>query len=108
MAFYRGLLVVIFLAMAIYTTPVVLNHGLNLLPIFFGDMAKMEWPGQFNFDFHLMLIMSSFYTGWREGGLKGILLGIPAYLLGATFLSAYLLYKSRGKTNIADALISRD
>lgn len=107
MLFYRIFLIIIFVAMAVYTAPVVLNHGLNILPIFFGDMAEMAWPGQFNFDFHLMLSMSAFYTGWRERGVRGVFLGLLAYGLGASFLSAYLFVKSLDATDISDALISR-
>ena len=47
---FRVLLAAIFETIAVYTAVVIADHGMNLLPVFFGDMAKMEWPGQFNLD----------------------------------------------------------
>src|SRR3546814_1654091 len=51
MGSFRTLLVILWLALAAYTAVVISRHGLGLLPIFFGDMAKLGWPGQFNLDF---------------------------------------------------------
>lgn len=42
---------VVFIAISGYTAVVASNHGIGLLQIFFGDMATMGWPGQFNLDF---------------------------------------------------------
>lgn len=56
MTMFRIFLVILLANIVIYTVPVVANHGLNLLPIFFGDIVKMEWPGQFNLDFFGFLI----------------------------------------------------
>lgn len=91
----RILLVLIFLSIATYTVFVVNNHGINLLPIFFGDIEKMAWPGQFNFDFLCFLILSGTWVAWRHqfSGL-GLVLGLFAFFGGAFFLSAYLLYQS--------------
>ena len=50
MTVLRIVLSLILVAVASYTGVVVWNHGMGLLPIFFGDMAKMPWPGQFNLD----------------------------------------------------------
>jgi len=63
---FRVLLAIIFVTISVYTVPVVLNHGLDLLPIFFGDMVKMGWPGQFNLDFFGILILSAFWPAWRN------------------------------------------
>jgi hypothetical protein len=52
--------VVIFLAISGYTVIVINNHGIGLLPVFFGDMAEMGWPGQFNLDFMCFLALSAF------------------------------------------------
>ena len=95
MAAFRICLVVIFLAIAGYTSVVVSNHGLGLLPIFFGDMAKLEWPGQFNLDFMCMLFLSALWVSWRHRfSVIGIILGISAFFGGALFLSAYLFVVS--------------
>ncbi len=55
MTMFRTLLIVIFISLFIYTLSVGNNHGWNLLSVFFGDIVKMNWPGQFNLDFTYML-----------------------------------------------------
>ena len=37
-----------------YTSVTIAGHGWNLLPVFFGQMVAMGWPGQFNLDFTIM------------------------------------------------------
>jgi len=95
MAAFRIFLVAIFLIIAGYTGVVVSNYGMGLLPIFFGEMAKVEWPGQFNLDFMCMLSLSGLWISWRHkfSGI-GIILGIIAFFGGALFLSAYLFVES--------------
>lgn len=96
---FQLLLFIILIAIIGYTVVTVSRHGLNLLPVFFGDIAKMGWPGQFNFDFLGFLILSGLWTAWREKfSPKGLVLGIFAFFGGILFLSAYLLYLSF-KTN---------
>ena len=91
----RLFLGVIFLAVAIYTGIVIANHGWNLLPIFFGDMAAMTWPGQFNFDFMGFLLLSGLWVSWRhQFSPSGIALGLLAVFGGVLFLSLYLLIAS--------------
>ena len=51
MKLFPLLLFIMLLVLVGYTGVVVGAHGLNLLPVFFGDIAKMAWPGQFNVDF---------------------------------------------------------
>ena len=41
----RILLSILLLVITAYTTVTVINHGWTLIPIFFGDIAKMGWPG---------------------------------------------------------------
>lgn len=86
----------IFLAALVgYTLVTISRHGLNLLPIFFGDIAKMAWPGQFNFDFFGFLLLSGIWTAWRNHfSAKGLLLGLIAIFGGMGFLTIYLLYLS--------------
>ena len=64
MTAFRAFLVAMWLCIAVYTASVIANHGLGLLPIFFGDIAKMGWPGQFNLDFMFMLSLSGL---WKIG-----------------------------------------
>lgn len=92
---FRALLVIILLAVGIYTVPVVLDQGLTLFAVFFGDIAKMEWPGQFNLDFLGFLTLSAVWTAWRNKfTAPGMALGVMAFFLGAPFLCSYLLYLS--------------
>lgn len=92
MGAFRKLLMAIFVVIAGYTGVVIANHGMGLLPIFFGDMATMTWPGQFNLDFMCMLTLSGLWVAWRnEFSPAGIALGLLALFGGAFFLSAYLL-----------------
>ncbi len=75
-----------------YTAVTMANHGPDLLPVFFGDMAAMGWPGQFNLDFFTFLLLSGLWVAWRHGfNAAGLLLAPVAVLGGMLFLSAYLL-----------------
>lgn len=92
MALFRLWLVVIMLALLVYTTMVIGAHGWGLIPIFFGDIGRMGWPGQFNLDFLFMLTLSALWVGWRHGWSgQGLLLSLLALFGGASFLSVYLL-----------------
>jgi hypothetical protein len=100
MTLFRLFLVICFVAITGYTMVTISNHGLDIFPIFFGDMAKMTWPGQFNLDFFCFLLLSGFWTAWRNHFTAGgIALGVAMTLLGFPLLSAYLLitsYKTNG------------
>ncbi len=92
---FRILLLVILLTIGIYTVPVAIEHGINLFPYFFGDIAKMGWPGQFNLDFLGFLVLSAVWTAWRnQYSGAGLGLGVLAFFFGAPFLTSYLLYLS--------------
>jgi hypothetical protein len=92
---FRTFLVSVFLIIAGYTLVVIANHGLNLLPVFFGDMAKMQWPGQFNLDFMCMLLLAGLWASWRhQFSVAGVVLGLVAVFGGALLLRAYLLVES--------------
>ena len=104
---FRTFLMAIFLVIAGYTFVVVSNHGMNLLPVFFGNMARMQWPGQFNLDFMCMLLLSGLWVSWRhQFSVAGVVLGLVAVFGGALFLSAYLLVASfRAKGDIRALLL---
>lgn len=92
MGVFRVFLAAIFVTIAGYTAVVAANHGMGLLPVFFGDMAKFDWPGQFNLDFLCMLALSATWVSWRHRfSGPGLLLGGLAFFGGAFFISAYLL-----------------
>ena len=95
MAAFRVFLVAIFLWIVGYTAVVVVTHGFGLIPIFFGDMAEMAWPGQFNLDFMGFLFLSANWVLWRHHySAASIPLAILAFFGGIGFLAPYLLYVS--------------
>ena len=96
MTFFRIFLAVLFLTLSAYSAVTLSNHGLNLFAPFFGDMAEMGWPGQFNFDFMIMLALSGLWTAWRhQFSGKGVLLGLCAFFGGALFLSRLSVHHHR-------------
>jgi hypothetical protein len=106
MTLFRLLLVLIFTAITLYTGVVVANHGLNLLPVFFGDMATLAWPGQFNLDFMCMLALSGLWVAWRHRfSGAGIAFGLVAFFGGALFLSVYLFVESFRTGGTVEALL---
>jgi hypothetical protein len=103
---FRVLLVTIFIAIAAYPLIVVANHGLGLFPVFFGDIADMGWPGQFNLDFLGFLTLSAFWLAWRNDFTPaGLALGVFGFFLGAPFLAAYLFFVSRSADNDPQVLL---
>lgn len=89
---FRLLLVVMLLGLGSYTGLVIGQEGLEFLSVFFGDIAKLDWRGQFNLDFGLMLGLSALWTAWRENfSLRGYGLAALAFGGGAMFLCTYLL-----------------
>ncbi|WP_409433993.1 hypothetical protein ACJ3XI_05680 [Litorimonas sp. RW-G-Af-16] len=95
MKVFRLFLIVVLIAIISYTFVTISRHGLGLIPIFFGDMAAMTWPGQFNFDFMCFLFLSGIWTAWRNKfSISGLILALFAFFGGMLFLSAYLLYLS--------------
>ncbi len=106
---FRIFMVVIFVAIAAYTSVTIFNHGWNLIPIFFGDMQTMAWPGQFNFDFMTFLLLSGLWVSWRNDfSISGCLLGVVAVFGGMLFLSLYLFIVSiQCKGNVAELLLGR-
>ena len=95
MTAFRTLLVLMFAVLMIYTVLVIGTEGWNLLGVFFADMAKMQWPGQFNLDFMLMLTLSGLWVAWRhQFSAAGLGLAVLAFFGGALFLSIYLLIQT--------------
>ena len=95
MNLFRAYLLIWIIGITIYTSVTVAHHGLDLLPIFFGDMAKMAWPGQFNLDFFSFLCLGGLWLAWRHHfSLGGIALGLFIFAGGMPFLATYLIYHS--------------
>lgn len=92
MTLFRLFLLSVLVVLTGYTAVVIQNHGWNLLAVFFGDMALLAWPGQFNLDFMFMLSLSAIWVSWRhQFSGAGLLLGLLALTGGSLFLSIYLL-----------------
>ncbi|MEE4283514.1 MAG: hypothetical protein V2I41_16350 [Pseudomonadales bacterium] len=95
MAAFRLLLVLMLIVLGAYTAVVILEYGMNLFQVFFGDMAAVNWAGQFNLDFMFMLALSALWVSWRHGfSPAGLGLGVLAFFGGAVFLAIYLLILS--------------
>ena len=97
-------LMVLWGALAFYTAYVIETHGLNLFAVFFGEMSRWNWSGQFNLDFMIMLFLSASWTAWRNRfTIRGVSLALVAFLGGAGFLLPYLTYlawKCNGDTKL--------
>ncbi|MCC6925290.1 hypothetical protein [Novosphingobium sp.] len=95
MTLFRLFLGVFLLALVAYTSVTITNHGINLFPQFFGDMAAMAWPGQFNLDFLGFLMLSALWVAWRhQFSAGGLALAVLAFNGGMLFLTIYLLVHS--------------
>lgn len=92
MGLFRLFLAACLLVISGYTAMTIVHHGWGLVPIFFGDLAVMAWPGQFNLDFSCFLLLSGIWVAWRHGfNAVGLLLAPVAMFGGMMFLSVYLL-----------------
>lgn len=81
--------------LGVYTLIVGSRHGWNLLPVFFGDMAAMTWPGQFNADFLGFLSLSGLWLAWRHRfSPGGLVLGVCGLFGGMMVLGPYLVWAS--------------
>ena len=81
------------IALVVYTIVVISTDGMILFSVFFGDISKMGWPGQFNFDFIGFLALSAIWTAWRnQYSSTGLGLAVLAFFFGMGFLSIYLLF----------------
>jgi hypothetical protein len=95
MTAFRAYLVVVLCGLAGYTLVVGINHGWDLIPIFFSNIATMDWSGQFNLDFMGFLGLSATWVAWRHRfSGSGLALGLVAFVGGMMFLAPYLLWAS--------------
>jgi hypothetical protein len=92
---FRLFMISILVILSTYTAITIQNDGWDLFSVFFGDMSKLSWPGQFNLDFSFLLLISGLWTLWKNNfSGAGIGLSLLAVFGGALFLSPYLLYLS--------------
>ena len=106
---FQALLVIMFVVMSAYTGVVMAAHGPDLLSVFFGDMSRLTWPGQFNLDFMFMLAFSAIWVAWRHRfSAGGLGLALLAFFLGSSFLCVYLLIVStQAKGSVREILLGR-
>ena len=91
----RLILSLMLVAVVAYTGVVIARHGPDLFPVFFGDIARMGWAGQFNLDFMCMLALSALWVAWRHRfSAAGLALALLAFIGGTPFLCIYLLIES--------------
>lgn len=77
MTIFRLVLIAIITFVGAYTVAVVGQHGVDFVSPFFGDIAEMGWPGQFNMDFWSFLILGSIWLMWRHHfSSLGLLFGV--------------------------------
>jgi len=107
MTAFRTSLIILWAILAGYTAVVISRYGLGLLPVFFGDIAKIGWPGQFNLDFLCFLVLSATWTAWRNAfSAVGLLLALVAFFGGAGFLLPYLFFLTlREQGNVSRVLV---
>jgi len=103
----RLILSLMLVAVVAYTGVVISRHGLALFSVFFGDMVRMGWAGQFNLDFMCMLALSALWVAWRHHfSPGGLVLALMAFLLGTPFLCVYLLSEGvRGRGDVRALLL---
>ena len=104
---FRVYLALVVLGLGAYTVRVGLAHGWNLLPVFFGDLAALTWPGQFNADFLTFLFLSGLWLAWRHRfSAGGLCLGVLGVFGGMLLLAPYLLGASlRAKGDVRVLLL---
>lgn len=109
MSALRILLVIMIAGILGYTGTVGFNHGWNLLPVFFGDIAAVTWPGQFNSDFTCFLILSGLWLSWRHHfSPGGLALGVLGLFGGIMVLAPYLLFASfKANGDIRELLLGK-
>lgn len=90
---FKTLLIVQAVGLMVYTYLAYLQEGANLFKAFMGNMAALNWSGQFNLDFLCYLLLSGLWIMWRNKfNGKGILFAIGAMILGILFFAPYLLW----------------
>lgn len=106
MTVFRVLLAIGWGVLAAYTAVVISREGLDLLPVFFGDITALTWSGQFNLDFLLMLTLSALWIAWRHRfSPVGMALAAGVLVGGILFLIPYLLIASFAAKGDAKVLL---
>ncbi len=104
---FKGILIIQFVAIVVYTLIVISRDGMDLFTPFFGDMLSLSWAGQFNFDFSCYLLLSAIWVSWRNSFTgRSFILAIIAAVFGIMFFAPYLLYLTiQAKGNMTKVLL---
>ena len=95
MTIFRIALAIFGLGLATYTSFVVVEHGWNFVPFYLADLERMGWPGQFDLDFTILIILAALWIAWRSHfSAIGIVLALLTIPFVSMLLTAYLLYLS--------------
>ena len=88
----RTIAITFLAVITIYTIFAIANDGFDLITPFVGDIFSVGWPGQFNLDFLMYLILSALWIAWRHDfSSPGIALAAIASVGGMLFFAVYLL-----------------
>lgn len=95
MPIFRIALSIMGIGLAAYTSLVIANHGWNFTTYYFADLARIGWPGQFNLDFTILIVLAAAWIVWRNhGSPSSIVLALLLVPFVSMLLTAYLLYLS--------------
>ena len=93
MAALRVLLVILYIVLAGYTTAVAFEHGMNFMPVLFGQLAAVGWPGQITLDFLIYLTLSALWIAWRHRfSPGGIAMAVLAFFGAALVTLVYVFW----------------
>lgn len=106
MALFRAYLLLVFVVLLGYTLVVGMEHGWNLLPVFFSGIAEMTWSGQFSLDFTTFLGLSAIWVAWRHRfSPGGLALAVVVFFGGMMSLAPYLLRAAARAEGDVEALL---
>ena len=89
---FRALLIVLYIVLAGYTLAVVTEHGINFVPVIFGQLGAVAWPGQITLDFLIYLTLSALWIAWRHRfSPGGIAMAVLAFF-GAALVSLVYIF----------------
>ena len=95
MQMFRLCLAIMGLGLAVYSGFVIAEHGPNFVPFYFADLGRVGWPGQFDLDFTILIVLAATWIVWRErGSVTSIVLAILLVPFVSMLLTSYLLYLS--------------
>lgn len=100
MTIFRVFLLAILAGLGLYTAMVVARDGMDFITPFSSAVPMFGWQGQFNLDLACMFALAAIWIAWRHRFTPaGLALAVGPLLLGALYISGYLLlagFSARG------------